>query len=72
MMPRCSSGGRTGAIVTPTAAALAAAALAAFRRTPDAVPCTRLALSASDFADGPASEEQGAITRFFAAAPPGL
>lgn len=38
-----------------------------FQKCPDAMPCTRLAVAASDFEDGPLSEGQGSITKFFGA-----
>ena len=58
-MPRF---GREG----PTAAALTEAVTGLFRKAGDAMPCTRLAVSASDFADGPLADDQGSIMRFFA------
>ncbi|KAL6761247.1 hypothetical protein V8C86DRAFT_906953 [Haematococcus lacustris] len=63
---RCAmpSHGREG----PSAAALSAAAMVLFRRLPDALPCSRLALSATDFAAPPA-EQSKCITRFFSPAP---
>ena len=38
-----------------------------FQKCLDAMPCTRLAVAASDFEDGPLSEGQGSITKFFGA-----
>ena len=38
-----------------------------FQKCTDAMPCTRLAVAASDFEDGPLSEGQGSITKFFGA-----
>ena len=58
-MPRF---GREG----PTAAALTEAVIGLFRKAGDAMPCTRLAVSASEFADGPLADDQGSIMRFFA------
>eukprot|EP00198_Chlamydomonas_reinhardtii_P010781 XP_001700118.1 DNA polymerase eta/iota [Chlamydomonas reinhardtii] len=48
----------------PSAAAIAKAALDLLRRQPDAVPCSRLAIAATEFDDPPAAGA-AAITRFF-------
>ncbi|DBB00910.1 hypothetical protein WJX77_007765 [Trebouxia sp. C0004] len=59
-MPRFLKAGPTAPIICETVMRL-------FRKCPDALPCTRLAVAASDFEDGPLSEGQGSITKFFGA-----
>ena len=49
----------------PPAPAIAASAMGALRRLPDALPCVRLALAASDFSEVPLPGAR-AITSFFA------
>ena len=50
----------------PSIEAIADAALALFQKASETLPCTRLALSAHDFVPAALTEQQGAITRFFA------
>lgn len=50
----------------PSIDAIADAAMALFQKATETLPCTRLALSAHDFAPAALTEQQGAITRFFA------
>lgn len=52
----------------PTAPVIAEVVMKLFVKCGDAMPCTRLAVSASDFEDGPLTEGQGSITKFFGAA----
>ncbi|GLI67303.1 hypothetical protein VaNZ11_011489, partial [Volvox africanus] len=52
----------------PSPAALAKAAMEMLRRQPDALPCSRLAIAATEFDDPPAAGAR-AITRFFSAQP---
>ena len=59
-MPRFLKGGPTAPVICETVMRL-------FQKCPDALPCTRLAVAASDFEDGPLSEGQGSITKFFGA-----
>ncbi len=58
-MPRFSKEG-------PSTEAIAEAAWALFQKATDSLPCTRLALAAHDFVPAALTEQQGAITRFFA------
>ncbi|DBA78376.1 TPA: hypothetical protein ACH3X2_007884 [Trebouxia sp. C0005] len=51
----------------PTAPVICEAVMRLFQKCPDAMPCTRLAVAASDFEDGPLSEDQGSITKFLSA-----
>lgn len=51
----------------PTAPIIAEVVMKMFQKCGDAMPCTRLAVSASDFEDGPLTEGQGSITKFFGA-----
>ena len=51
----------------PTAPVICEMVMKLFQKCPDAMPCTRLAVAASDFEDGPLSEGQGSITKFFGA-----
>ncbi|KAK9864470.1 hypothetical protein WJX84_003099 [Apatococcus fuscideae] len=51
---------------SPSIEAIADAAMALFQKATETLPCTRLALSAHDFAPAALTEQQGAITRFFA------
>ena len=51
----------------PTAPIIAEVVIKLFQKCGDAMPCTRLAVSASDFEDGPLTEGQGSITKFFGA-----
>ncbi len=60
-MPRILKAGPTAPVICETVMRL-------FQKCPDAMPCTRLAVAASDFEDGPLSEGQGSITKFFGAA----
>lgn len=57
-MPRFLKAGPTAPVVCETVMKL-------FQKCSDAMPCTRLAVAASDFEDGPLSEGQGSITKFF-------
>ena len=57
-MPRFLKAGPTARFISETVMKL-------FQKCPDAMPCTRLAVAASDFEDGPLSEGQGSITKFF-------
>ena len=50
----------------PSIDAIADAAMALFQKATETLPCTRLALSAHDFVPAALTEQQGAITRFFA------
>eukprot|EP00884_Botryococcus_braunii_P006782 jgi/Botrbrau1/16104/Bobra.7_2s0069.1 len=50
----------------PTVASVAAAGCAVFDKCADGLPCSRVAIAASNFEAGAYSNEQGAITRFFA------
>lgn len=59
-MPRFLKAGPTAPVICETVMRL-------FQKCPDALPCTRLAVAASDFEDGPLSEGQGSITKFFGA-----
>ena len=59
-MPRFLKAGPTAPVICETVMKL-------FQKCPDAMPCTRLAVAASDFEDGPLSEGQGSITKFFGA-----
>ena len=59
-MPRFLKAGPTAPVICDTVMRL-------FQKCPDALPCTRLAVAASDFEDGPLSEGQGSITKFFGA-----